>query len=354
MPTLADTMKKLTRIAFAVVLLAILCIVAWLFLPARDPLFQGKPESAWITNIVYNGSDEQTKQWQDFGTEGVRVLVRGLNKARHPLERSYRNTYRKLSSKLPGGLLRLLPDPRADSGRATRMSVVELVAKLGIVADIATPAMARTLEDDEPSIRQLAINYFTDTEDEHCRLNRLEKNEKKKLLPSFIRDAQDSGNWGLRNNAVMALRYYPEQREAVTPVLQNALNDKQPQVRLVAADALNHVAPDTIMSAKAVPAIIEDLKNPDDQIAYRAARLLGEMRQEPSLAVPALIEAAACTNNLVAGSALWALGQYPDQAKTIEPALLSALKNPSANIRHSAADALKKIDPAAAAQAGVK
>ncbi len=347
-------MKKLTRISFAVLLFVILCVVAWLFLPARDPLFQGKPESAWITNIVYNGSDAQTKQWQEYGPDGVRVLVRGLNKANHPLERAYRNTYRRMAPRLPGFFLRFLPAPRTDSGRATRMSVVELIAKLGKIADFATPAMARTLDGDDPSVRQLAINYFTDTEDEHCRLNRLDTNEKKKLLPSFIRDAQDVGNWGVRNNAVMALRYYPEQREAVAPVLQNALQDKQPQVRLVAADALNHVAPDDIVSAKAVPAIIEVLENPDDQIAYRAARLLGEMRQEPSLAVPALIVAAAGTNTLVACSALWALGQYPDQSKTIEPALLNALKNPDVRIRYAAADALKKIDPAAAAKAGVK
>jgi HEAT repeat protein len=346
-------MKNLTRMVLAALFVAILCTVAWLALPQRDPVFHGKPESAWITNIVYNGPDEQTKQWQEFGPDGVQVLIRGLNKAKHPLERAYRITYSKLSSKLPGGLLRLLPNPRADSGRATRMSVVELIAKLGKVADIATPAMARTLEDDEASIGQLAINYFTDTEDEHCRLNRLDKNEKRKLLPSFIRDVQDSGNWGLRNNAALALRFYPEQREAITPVLEKALKDTAPQVRLLAADALNRIAPDTIVSAKAVPAVIEILKNPDDQIAYRAARLLREMRQEPSLEVPALIEAAAGTNTLVASSALWALGQFPDQVKTIEPALLNALKNSSGSIRHSAADALKTIDPAAAAKAGV-
>jgi hypothetical protein len=347
-------MKNLTRIVCAALLVAILCTVAWLVLPPRDPLFHGKPESAWITNIVYNGPDEQTRLWQEFGPDGVQVLIRGLNRANHPLARAYRKTYVRICLRLPGGLRRFLPAPRMDSGRVTRMCVVDLISRLGRVAENATPAMAKTLQDEAPSVRQLAMNYFTDTEDEHCRLNRLDMNEKKKLLPNFIRDLQDSSNSGLRNNAALALRYYPEQRKTITPVLQKALKDPAPQVRLLAAEALNRIAPDTIVSAKAVPVVIEVLKNPDDQVAYRAARLLGEMRQEPSVEVPALIEAAESTNTLVACSALWSLGQFPDQVKTTEPALLNALKNPAGSIRHSAANALKAIDPAAAAKAGVK
>ena len=264
-------MKNHIRVVFAALLAAILCGVAWQVLPPRDPLFHGKPESFWITNIVYGGPDEQTKQWQEFGPDGVWVLIRWLNRANHPLERAYRKTYRQLSPRLPGGLLRLLPAPRMDSGRLTRVVVVELLSKLGRVAKIATPAVAGALQDEDPTIRMGAINFFTWPEDDNCLLNRLEPNEKRKLLPAFIQDLQDSGNWGVRNNAALALRYYSEQRETITPQLRKALKDPAPQVRLMAAEALNRVTPATITNAKGVPTVIEILKNPDAQIAVRAA-----------------------------------------------------------------------------------
>jgi hypothetical protein len=106
-------------------LLALLLIVAgglaWWLWPEPDPLFHGKPESAWIKSIEYNGSDEQTKQWREFGPEGVRVLIRGLEKADRPWERLYRKTYRQLAPRLPFGLARLLPAPPVIYSGGTRM-----------------------------------------------------------------------------------------------------------------------------------------------------------------------------------------------------------------------------------------
>ena len=55
----------------------------------HDPLFRGKPESEWIKNLKY-ADDEQVKEWQAYGEEGVQVLIRGLNKANCPGERAYR------------------------------------------------------------------------------------------------------------------------------------------------------------------------------------------------------------------------------------------------------------------------
>ena len=64
-----------------------------------------------------------------------------------------------------------------------------------------------------------------------------------------------------------------------------------------------------------VPIVIEILKNPDDQVAYQAAQLLGEMGVEPALAVPALTQAAQSTNALVASTAKRALAQFQEEAR---------------------------------------
>jgi HEAT repeat protein len=78
------------------------------------------------------------------------------------------------------------------------------------------------------------------------------------------------------------------------------------------------------------------------------------MRQAPSLEVPALIEAAEGSNQMVACAALASLSEFPKQAEAIVPFLLKeALKSPNGVIRHSAANALRRIDPETARMAGV-
>ena len=97
--------RRLLLIAlFAVVLGGL----AWLLMPEPDPLFHGKPESVWIKSIVYNGDENQTRQWREFGPEGVRVLARAVDKADHPIQRLYRKVYRRFASG-PRGNAALLP-----------------------------------------------------------------------------------------------------------------------------------------------------------------------------------------------------------------------------------------------------
>src|SRR2546425_7551624 len=224
-------MKSKRGILLVALLVGLLGGLTWLLLPPRDPLFRGKPESEWIKGIDYNGGEEQTKQWHEFGPEGVRVLIRGLEKANRPIERAYRRIYPRTAPRLPGVLYRLLPAPRTDSTRRTRMCVVNLLGRLGQDAKLATPALARTLKDENPFVRQIAITFFTHGEDENTLLNQLAEKERRKLLPDFIHAVEDKGdNWGLRNNAAIALKYYSEQREVVAPVLVKALKDPAPQV----------------------------------------------------------------------------------------------------------------------------
>jgi HEAT repeat protein len=146
-------------------------------------------------------------------------------------------------------------------------------------------------------------------------------------LPDFIRAVEDTGaNWSPRNNATIALKYYPERREVVAPVLVKALQDPVPKVRMCAAESLYRIAPDLITKAGVVPVVIGVLKNPDDQIAWRAASLLGQMRIDPALAVPALIESLENKSSLVASTAAQALAGFKGQAETIIPALEKATR----------------------------
>jgi len=340
-------MQPRRRMVLVTLLLAVAGGLVWRLWPEPDPIFHGKPESAWIKGIEYNGSDEQTKQWREFGPEGVRVLIRGLKKADRPWERFYRGAYQRLAPRLPFGLARLLPAPQDDSGRATRMCVISLLSRLGKDAMAAAPAVARALDDEAAAVRQIAIGFFNDTEDDNCLLNKLDPKLKQRLLPAFIRAMQDTGDWGLRNNAALALRYYPEQAQVVVPVLVKGLQDPIPAVRLLAAVALNRVDPDAATKAGAVLVVTSVLKDPDDQVAHRAASALRDFQRQPELAVPALIEALQSTNTLVACSAVWSLERaFPGQADSIIPALKQAAQR-NDNVAKYATAALKHLESAA-------
>ena len=235
-------MKNRRRVVLIALLVLVGCIIAaWLTIRPRDPLFRGKPESWWIEHLVYNDV-EQVKQWREFGPVGVRVLGRALDGANRPSDRIYRQVYRGTSRILPGPLIRLMPAPRMDATRVARMTVVDILSRLSKDAKLAIPAMTLALNDEDSSVRQIAINFFTQGEDENCLLNQMDPKAKKELLPEFIRAVQDN-DWGLRNNALVALRFYPEQAQIVDPVLIAALQDPVPTVRRLAADALKRVDP---------------------------------------------------------------------------------------------------------------
>lgn len=287
-----------------------------------DRMFQGKPESEWIKGLKY-ADDDQAKEWRSFGEEGVQVLIRGLQRADRPGERAYRRLYRRV----PGFVRGWLPSPRADSTRNTRMCVVSLLSRLGNDAKSAVPIMIQTLNHDEADgVRQIVINYFTSTEDENCLLNQIPAREKANVLPALIRALQDQSNWGLRNNAASALRWFPEQRKIVAPVLVTALRDPKTQVRLLAAIALNRVDPDAAQKARAVAVVTAILKDPDDQVASRAAAALRFFAADAAVAVPALIDCLDSTNTLIACEAIWSLEWSPPEFKPYADKIVPALE----------------------------
>jgi len=70
--------------------------------------------------------------------------------------------------------------------------------------------------------------------------------------------------------------------------------------------------------------------------------------------VPALINDFPGTNTLLRSLILVSLGQFGPEARESVPMIMEALKDQDADVRESAASALKEIDPTAAAKAGVK
>ena len=70
----------------------------------------------------------------------------------------------------------------------------------------------------------------------------MSEKDKAALLPELIRSMQ-ANDMAERNNALVALQYYQNQKETVVPLILNALQDPDPRVRMMAARALDKIDP---------------------------------------------------------------------------------------------------------------
>ncbi|WP_339377840.1 HEAT repeat domain-containing protein [Calothrix sp. NIES-2100] len=122
----------------------------------------------------------------------------------------------------------------------------------------------------------------------------------------------------------------------ITPIVEKLI-DTNARVRLEAHDALVSIG------SGAVPTLVENLKNPDCNIRWRAAWVLGDMGTEAATAVGALTEALQDEDVQVRMYAVLALGEIGRPAKSAVPALMAALQDKEQYVRIYAASALRRI-----------
>jgi hypothetical protein len=140
------------------------------------------------------------------------------------------------------------------------------------------------------------------------------------------------------------------------PALIALLNDKNPDVRYAAVFALRSLGP---VAGDALPSLIKCLKDPDFRVQSDAILGLGEIHQEPERVIPILVKLLDEPQNpqhseIIRSDAIWSLRHFGALAKPALPSLLRLLDDAHENIRYDATNALKAIDPEAAAKAGVK
>jgi HEAT repeat protein len=78
----------------------------------------------------------------------------------------------------------------------------------------------------------------------------------------------------------------------VVPALTQALQDKDPGVRLAAVSALHVVTPDDPHAGEAAAALLATLRDADPRVRAQAAGILSALEPDPKLALPQLIRAA--------------------------------------------------------------
>jgi HEAT repeat protein len=97
---------------------------------------------------------------------------------------------------------------------------------------------------------------------------------------------------------------------------------------------------------KSTDELIADLKSPQAKDRIVAVRLLEQKKGDPAKVVPALMEALKDSEDDVRWGAANGLGYYGDQAKDAIAALQHMqLHDPDARVRNAARRALARIDP---------
>jgi HEAT repeat protein len=116
--------------------------------------------------------------------------------------------------------------------------------------------------------------------------------------------------------------------------------------------ALGKIGPAARM---AIPSLLRTLStSTNEEVRANTVFALGGIHAEPVRVVPVLIKCLADSSTDVQGEAAQGLGNFEVNAKPAIPALLALLQNPNQDVVNHAKAALLRIDPEAAARAGVK
>jgi HEAT repeat protein len=97
---------------------------------------------------------------------------------------------------------------------------------------------------------------------------------------------------------------------------------------------------------KSTDELIGDLKSSQEKDRIIAVRLLPQRKGDAAQVVPALIESLKDKEDDVRWSAAIGLGYFGDQAKDAIPALQAAKRDHDPRVREAAGVALSRIDPA--------
>lgn len=159
-----------------------------------------------------------------------------------------------------------------------------------------------------------------------------------KSVPALLK-AMKNGDENLRIIIIAALGEIGLRDSPAIPSLKlhDLLNDKNKEVRLMAANALKKIGQDPI------PALIVALQNSDSQIRQQAAHNLGQLSTEAKDAIPHLINALKDPDKNVRLKAAYALEEIATLAEDAVPSLRNALKDPDISVRRHVSSILEKI-----------
>ena len=184
-------------------IVAALGAVMWLVLCPREPIYDGKPINYWINHphTEHPFMNPGTKRFNSgevyfpkVDSNAVPFLIRALNRRDGRFNKAYRTLYYKMYP----SMRRLLPSPKpadAETDELIRLVAVVVLGRIGSDAKPAIPELIHVLKTDESDF--------------------------------------------VRTYAAILLVRFVKSDKTVSKALWEAMNDKDGDVRVIAAEALN-------------------------------------------------------------------------------------------------------------------
>ena len=315
---------------------AIVILVVGIYaLRPREPSYQGKSLSDWV-DLLY--STNHTQAMNSIGAIGPKAIPFLFEKARHE-DPAVQRLYRAIWPKLPAFLRQRLPTPKPVDPNFPGKIGNALMA----VGQQELPRLIAALEDRDARVRHVAvlgIQYMGAKPDA--------------AVPVLCKLLSDPDDW-VRGSALPTLGLMGSKAKpavsAFIATLRFGTNGHIVGIRGTAAWALGEVGPDARM---AVPWLRQSLSDTNAPMRLSAAIALWRISQDTNV-VSVVIEQ--FDRNPQNREILRALGEMGPLAKSAVPTLLKLLRDPDSlgpYVAPLAREALKKIDPEAAANAGAK
>ena len=174
----------------------------------------------------------------------------------------------------------------------------------------------------------------------------------KSAVPDLIALARNpSPNPGLLMAVSALAGIGPEAKDAVPVLVKSLTHTNSEPLPAMSAYALGRIGPE---AKSAIAALTSMLEGRQDQDRLAAAFALARINSQPVDSVAPLVDGLRNTNSQTRSFAAVLIGEFGGQARTLIPPLERVLSDSDADVRRQAGIALKKIDPEAAAKAGVK
>src|SRR6266568_46547 len=287
-------MKPSNKRMVAVALTMATVGITLLLLPPRkpnlpDPVFNGKPASAWAHKFMLEESFEAQEALRKIGEPAVPFLIPSL----HQKNSWFNAAYVKVWPSCPPILKSRLEQPRLSTD--VRMRAVVALREMGPKAKPAVAALIERLGDKDKTVR--------------------------------LHSAIALGNIG------------PDAQLAV-PALKPFLKEKH-TVRVYTANALWKIEHN---AQEVLPVLEQGVREENAPFRWAAAVFLGEMGTAAEPAIPALIKATRAADKDTASCAVQALAEINP---TTIPTLIETLRDADPGMRISAAVALGNLGPTA-------
>jgi HEAT repeats len=121
--------------------------------------------------------------------------------------------------------------------------------------------------------------------------------------------------------------------------------------QIITADVIGDIGP---TATNAIPSLVQGLKAKNAMVRRESALALGRIHGNAAEVVPEMVKLLHDPEPFVRQCAAIVLGEFGTNGTAAVPTLVAKLEDPSEYVRDAATNALKQIDPAAAAKAGIK